>query len=199
VGIGDARSNDPIARRRDSAASDNPASADQADRRLEQRRPTRQAIPVMVEASNGHRRVTASNRSHAAASSSCAKVNVEVRTAASFAVADPLPRMSIGVNRCHESTPLQFYHFNVSSCRSASRSRAERHCSGYLKGEQPLDLRPLVSDITADVLAGAALTNVDASRLLPIAGEFTDLAPIESTWQIAATGFNYKKYMKSST
>ena len=29
-----------------------------------------------------------------------------------------------------------------------------------LKGEQPLDLRPIVADITGDVLAGGALTNV---------------------------------------
>jgi 2,4-didehydro-3-deoxy-L-rhamnonate hydrolase len=65
-----------------------------------------------------------------------------------------------------------------------------------LRGEQPLDLRPIVSDITADVLAGGALTNVDASRLSPVTGEFTYLAPIEGIRQIAATGFNYKKHIE---
>ncbi len=65
-----------------------------------------------------------------------------------------------------------------------------------LKGEQPLDLRPIVSDITADALAGGALANVDTSRLSPIAGEFTYLAPIEGIRQITATGFNYKKHIE---
>jgi 2,4-didehydro-3-deoxy-L-rhamnonate hydrolase len=53
-----------------------------------------------------------------------------------------------------------------------------------------------VPDITADVLAGGALTNVDTSRLSPLAGEFTYLAPIEGIRQIAATGFNYKKHIE---
>jgi 2,4-didehydro-3-deoxy-L-rhamnonate hydrolase len=68
-----------------------------------------------------------------------------------------------------------------------------------LKGEPPLDLRPIVSDITADVLAGGALANVDTSRLSPLAGEFTYLAPIEGVRQIAATGFNYKKHIQEFT
>src|ERR1700744_3530611 len=65
-----------------------------------------------------------------------------------------------------------------------------------LKGEHPLDMRPVVSDITADVLAGGALNDVDVSRLSPLAGEFTYLAPIEGIRQIAATGFNYKKHIE---
>ena len=65
-----------------------------------------------------------------------------------------------------------------------------------LKGEQPLDLRPIVPDITADVLAGGALANVDTSRLSPLAGDFTYLAPIDGIRQIAATGFNYKKHIE---
>ena len=36
----------------------------------------------------------------------------------------------------------------------------------------------------------------DASRLSPVAGEFTYLAPIEGTRQITATGFNYKKHIE---
>jgi 2,4-didehydro-3-deoxy-L-rhamnonate hydrolase len=65
-----------------------------------------------------------------------------------------------------------------------------------LKGQQPLDLRPIVSDITADALAGGALATVDTSRLAPLAGEFTYLAPIEGIRQIAATGFNYRKHIE---
>ena len=65
-----------------------------------------------------------------------------------------------------------------------------------LKGQQPLDLRPIVSDITADALAGGALANVDTSRLSPVCGEFTYLAPIEGIRQIAATGLNYRKHIE---
>jgi hypothetical protein len=64
------------------------------------------------------------------------------------------------------------------------------------KGEQLLDLRPLVSDITADAIASGALANVDTSRLSPVTGEFTHLAPIEGIRQIAATGFNYKQHIE---
>lgn len=65
-----------------------------------------------------------------------------------------------------------------------------------LKGEQPLDLRPVVSDITADALAGGALTNVVTAGLSPVAGDFTYLAPIVGIRQIPATGFNYKKHIE---
>jgi 2-keto-4-pentenoate hydratase/2-oxohepta-3-ene-1,7-dioic acid hydratase in catechol pathway len=64
------------------------------------------------------------------------------------------------------------------------------------KGEQLLDLRPLVSDITADAIARGALAKVDTSRLSPVTGEFTYLAPIEGIRQIAATGFNYKQHIE---
>ncbi|MEJ0050703.1 MAG: fumarylacetoacetate hydrolase family protein [Methylovirgula sp.] len=65
-----------------------------------------------------------------------------------------------------------------------------------LKGDTHLDLRPLVSDITPDAIAGGALSNVDTSRLSPINGDFTYLAPISGIRQIAATGFNYKKHIE---
>jgi len=65
-----------------------------------------------------------------------------------------------------------------------------------LKGEEPLDLRPVVSDITADALAGGALANVDTAGLSPVTSEFTYLAPIDGIRQIAATGFNYKKHIE---
>jgi 2,4-diketo-3-deoxy-L-fuconate hydrolase len=65
-----------------------------------------------------------------------------------------------------------------------------------MKGEQALDLRPIVSDISADAIAGGALVNVDTSRLSPITGSFTYLAPIEGIRQIAATGFNYRKHIE---
>jgi 2,4-didehydro-3-deoxy-L-rhamnonate hydrolase len=65
-----------------------------------------------------------------------------------------------------------------------------------LKGQQPLDLRPIVSDITAAALADGALANVDTSRLSPVAGEFTYVAPIEGIRQIAATGFDYRKHIE---
>jgi 2,4-didehydro-3-deoxy-L-rhamnonate hydrolase len=65
-----------------------------------------------------------------------------------------------------------------------------------LKGNNHLDLRPIVSDISADAIASGALTNVDTSRLSPMAGDFTYLAPITGIRQIAATGFNYKKHIE---
>ena len=65
-----------------------------------------------------------------------------------------------------------------------------------LKGTQHLDLRPIVSDISPDAIAGGALTNVDTSRLSPVGGDFTYLAPINGVRQIAATGFNYKKHIE---
>jgi 2,4-didehydro-3-deoxy-L-rhamnonate hydrolase len=65
-----------------------------------------------------------------------------------------------------------------------------------LKGGNHLDLRPIVSDISPDAIASGALTAVDTSRLSPIAGDFTYLAPIVGLRQIAATGFNYKKHIE---
>ncbi|TCL74902.1 fumarylacetoacetate hydrolase family protein [Rhizobium sp. BK251] len=65
-----------------------------------------------------------------------------------------------------------------------------------LKGNVHLDLRPIVSDITPDTIAGGALTEVDTSRLVPVNGDFTYLAPINGVRQIAATGFNYKKHIE---
>lgn len=65
-----------------------------------------------------------------------------------------------------------------------------------LKGTEHLDLRPIVSDISADSIAGGALIDVDTSRLSPIGGDFTYLAPIDGVRQIAATGFNYKKHIE---
>jgi 2,4-didehydro-3-deoxy-L-rhamnonate hydrolase len=65
-----------------------------------------------------------------------------------------------------------------------------------LKGSEHLDLRPVVSDITPDAIAGGALIDVDTSRLAPVGGHFTNLAPIAGVRQIAATGFNYKKHIE---
>src|ERR1700761_3176169 len=65
-----------------------------------------------------------------------------------------------------------------------------------LKKAEHLDLRPIVSDISADAIAGGVLIDVDTSRLSPISGDFTYLAPINGIRQIAATGFNYKKHIE---
>jgi 2,4-didehydro-3-deoxy-L-rhamnonate hydrolase len=65
-----------------------------------------------------------------------------------------------------------------------------------LKGNEHLDLRPIVSDITPDAIAGGALAKVNTTSLSPISGDFTYLAPIEGVRQIAATGFNYKKHIE---
>ncbi len=65
-----------------------------------------------------------------------------------------------------------------------------------LKGNEHLDLRPVVSDICPDAIAGGALANVDTSRLSPVSGDFTYLAPINGIRQIAATGFNYRKHIE---
>src|ERR1700761_7721149 len=64
-----------------------------------------------------------------------------------------------------------------------------------LKGRDHLDLRPIVSDITPHAIAGGALTSVDTSRLSPVSGDFSYLAPINGIRQIAATGFNYRKHI----
>jgi 2,4-didehydro-3-deoxy-L-rhamnonate hydrolase len=65
-----------------------------------------------------------------------------------------------------------------------------------LQGNKHFDLRPIVSDVTPDAIANGALINVDTSRLSPVGGDFTYLAPINGVRQIAATGFNYKKHIE---
>jgi 2,4-didehydro-3-deoxy-L-rhamnonate hydrolase len=65
-----------------------------------------------------------------------------------------------------------------------------------LKGGGHLDLRPIVPDITSDVIAGGALTKVDTAGLIPLRGDFTYVAPIAGVRQIPATGFNYKKHIE---
>lgn len=64
-----------------------------------------------------------------------------------------------------------------------------------LKGDQPLDLRPLVSDITPEAIASGALVDVDTARLAPVDEAVTYLAPIDGIRQVAATGFNYRKHI----
>jgi 2,4-didehydro-3-deoxy-L-rhamnonate hydrolase len=65
-----------------------------------------------------------------------------------------------------------------------------------LHSNKHFDLRPIVSDITPDAIANGGLINVDTSRLSPVGGDFTYLAPINGVRQIAATGFNYKKHIE---
>lgn len=65
-----------------------------------------------------------------------------------------------------------------------------------LKGNEHLDMRPTVSDITPDAIADGALVKIDTTRLSPVSGKFTYLAPIDGIRQIAATGFNYKKHIE---
>lgn len=64
-----------------------------------------------------------------------------------------------------------------------------------LNGEVHLDLRPIVSDITPEVIASGVLNKVDATALRPLPGMVTYLAPINGLSQIAATGFNYKQHI----
>lgn len=64
-----------------------------------------------------------------------------------------------------------------------------------LRGNDHLDLRPAISDLTPDVIAADALANIDTARLSPISGKFSYLAPIEGIRQVAATGFNYRKHI----
>ncbi|MEJ0002863.1 MAG: fumarylacetoacetate hydrolase family protein [Pararobbsia sp.] len=59
-----------------------------------------------------------------------------------------------------------------------------------------LDLRPIVADITPEAIASGLLNQVNTSALMPMAGEFTYLAPIDGIRQIAATGFNYRKHIE---
>jgi 2,4-didehydro-3-deoxy-L-rhamnonate hydrolase len=65
-----------------------------------------------------------------------------------------------------------------------------------LKGQEHLDLRPVVSDIKPDAITGGALANVNTAGLSPISGAFTYAAPIDGIRQVAATGFNYKKHIE---
>jgi 2,4-didehydro-3-deoxy-L-rhamnonate hydrolase len=65
-----------------------------------------------------------------------------------------------------------------------------------LNGDAPLDLHPIVADITPETIASGALVGVDMSKLPPITGDFTYVAPIAGVQQIAATGFNYKKHIE---
>ena len=59
-----------------------------------------------------------------------------------------------------------------------------------------LDLRPLVSDMTAEAIANGALREVNTAGLEPIAGDVRYIAPIHGVRQIPATGFNYKKHIE---
>jgi 2,4-diketo-3-deoxy-L-fuconate hydrolase len=65
-----------------------------------------------------------------------------------------------------------------------------------LKGGEHLDLRPIVPDITSEVIESGALTKVDTARLIPLHGDLTYVAPIGGVRQIPATGFNYKKHIE---
>ncbi len=65
-----------------------------------------------------------------------------------------------------------------------------------LAGNEHLDLRPIVPDITPDAIASGALTAVDTTGLSPVQGPFSFLAPINGVQQITATGFNYKKHIE---
>ncbi len=65
-----------------------------------------------------------------------------------------------------------------------------------LRGDDHLDLRSIVPDITPDAIASGALTVVDTTGLSSLRGSFRYLAPIRGVRQIAATGFNYKKHIE---
>jgi 2,4-didehydro-3-deoxy-L-rhamnonate hydrolase len=65
-----------------------------------------------------------------------------------------------------------------------------------VKGDEYLDLRPIVSDITPNAIADGALISVDTSRLSAVDAQYTYLAPVAGVRQIAATGFNYKKHIE---
>jgi 2,4-didehydro-3-deoxy-L-rhamnonate hydrolase len=65
-----------------------------------------------------------------------------------------------------------------------------------LRANEHLDLRPILSDITPDSISDNALINIDTTRLSPVSGQFSYLAPIGGIRQIAATGFNYKKHIE---
>jgi 2,4-diketo-3-deoxy-L-fuconate hydrolase len=63
-------------------------------------------------------------------------------------------------------------------------------------GNELLDLRSLIPDITPDSIASGVLKEVKISGLNPIDGEARYLAPISGVRQIPATGFNYKKHIE---
>ncbi|WP_064737393.1 fumarylacetoacetate hydrolase family protein [Bradyrhizobium sp. Ai1a-2] len=65
-----------------------------------------------------------------------------------------------------------------------------------LRGDEHLDLRPIVSDITPDAIASGALTAVNTTGLSLLRRPFRYVAPIGGVRQIAATGFNYKKHIE---
>jgi 2,4-didehydro-3-deoxy-L-rhamnonate hydrolase len=65
-----------------------------------------------------------------------------------------------------------------------------------IRDGEHLDLRPLVADITPEVIGSGVLDQVDTRVLVPLRGEFTYLAPISGVRQIAATGFNYRKHIE---
>jgi 2,4-didehydro-3-deoxy-L-rhamnonate hydrolase len=65
-----------------------------------------------------------------------------------------------------------------------------------LRGNEYLDLRPVVSDITPGVIADGTLAKVDTASLSSVSGKFTYLSPVDGIRQIAATGFNYKKHIE---
>jgi 2,4-didehydro-3-deoxy-L-rhamnonate hydrolase len=65
-----------------------------------------------------------------------------------------------------------------------------------LHGDQHLDLRPIVADITPGAIASGALNRVDTSGLVPLRADFTYLAPIAGIRQVTATGFNYRKHIE---
>jgi len=65
-----------------------------------------------------------------------------------------------------------------------------------VRGNELLDLRPLISDITPETIASGHLAKADKSDLKSITGEVRYLAPIQGTRQIPATGYNYKKHIE---
>jgi 2,4-didehydro-3-deoxy-L-rhamnonate hydrolase len=65
-----------------------------------------------------------------------------------------------------------------------------------VKDGKHLDLRPIVSDITADAIANGLLDQVDTAGLSPVEGDFSFLTPIAGVRQITATGFNYRKHIE---
>ncbi len=65
-----------------------------------------------------------------------------------------------------------------------------------MRGDEHLDLRSIVPDITPDAIASGALNHVDTTALVPLRGDFTYLAPIAGIRQVAATAFNYKKHIE---
>jgi 2,4-didehydro-3-deoxy-L-rhamnonate hydrolase len=64
------------------------------------------------------------------------------------------------------------------------------------RGDDHLDLRSIVTDITPQTIASGALQAVDTSGLPVVPRPFTFLAPIAGVRQVSATGFNYKKHIE---